>query len=265
MQTYNDREDNRMNKRRLIFLATLFLFAASACSSKKDTVLPVIHMLVYNDAYYEIISDHSQLEKAGISIRDVAQEEHIAWLEKTADGFEVTDDNTQIELLAYRNTEQKAVMIINEKGSLSAAVFSNFITKDTDTAYEFSELFSIYGIHDSSDISAVYKTDWSRASKGKTVTDQKQISILYTLLTNAQAYGNDSFQQMQFGRTEEEKQTQAHAEFSDELHEICMMTKDGLKMYIGFYPESGWMNGYGSMSWYTMTDEMLNWYNENIR
>ena len=255
-----------MKKSKLTALITLFLFLTSACSTRKDTVLPAIRMLVYNNSYYEITAEQNTLAKTGISLGNDAAGEHIAWLAETGDGFEISDIETETELLSYRNTEQRAVMIINEKGNLSAAIFGNFLTPDTDTSYDFEKLFSLYGIHESNDITAVYKTDWDRNNiKSESVKELNQIGILYNLLIDSKGYGNDSFQQIRFGDIDEEKQPQEHKDFADDLNEVCIETKDGLKLYLGFYPSSGWIDGYGSMAWYRMSDKIMKWYNENIR
>lgn len=226
-------------------------------------------VLEYNGCYYEACDTERVLEKFGLPSEITASMagNHLSYLKSDGEaGYETTAQQTNIELYAYAPAPCRGVYVLRDGEHYMAALFCNFVQFDSNTNYEASTLYQVYGIESAADISSISHTDWDGGTViGNVVTDSNAIASFYDTFTSLISYGNDDFQKQVFDDIPEEQQVEAHNAFADDNTTVCIETTSGLRFFMQFYPSYGWLYGNGTMCYYQMDDAMQAWFESHIK
>ncbi len=224
-------------------------------------------VLAYNGALYNVSNELNVLNIAGIP--DVMTQEDcgasLGNLIKTENGYEETVQDTDIELYqyapAYSNT---AVYVIRDGNDYMAGLFSNNLPVGDENDYSpISELFRRYGVDAAEHISAVqlYSGLWNNnypvEPEEHKVTEKTAMEAFYeaAMSMEAECYSKEDYLGLQL---EEDPMQLAYSTMSI-AKTICITTEEGLKFYLNWAEESGWMFSAGAAAYYKVTDEMQNW------
>ena len=199
----------------------------------QDDPLRPLNVIEYNGAYYEGIdmSDTSLLDKynlpheitadmignslgAGLDSKGEKSEQIFYQYEPYANIVTITDELKQ-------ERAQRAVYIIEENGVYSFAVFCNFISFDSNTHTEVSEMFVVYGVDESADIASI-------TIGNDKITDTDKIKDLFNILYHSYAMGNDDYQNAVFKGMSEEEQQALSIDLADSMVEISIETTEGI-------------------------------------
>ena len=265
-----------------LVLAIGFPFAKDLFISfdQKDTVEPII-MVEYDNAYLEVISDSKSIKKLGLK-KEISEDiigNHIVYLKKAVPGAEysnyiVSDEATNIELLEYSPAPYKAVQILRDGDNLYYACFCNYLVEDNESM-PIQNAFDVFGIDEASDIISItpIKTDNTWKANGKVITDKTVISNFYIEISKLTAYSFDEYHEIVFADDLKKAEdagggdigSEAYTQVADDLREIVIETKEGLRFKIGYYPSYGWINVSKTMSYYQMSPEIKEWFESNIK
>lgn len=199
----------------------------------QDDPLRPLNVIEYNGAYYEGIdmSDTKTLDKynlpheitadmigtslgAGLDSKGEQTEQTFYQYAPYADILTITTELKQ-------ERAQRAVYIVEEDGVYSFALFCNFISFDSNTHTEASEMFVVYGIDESADIANI-------TIGNDKITDSEKIKELFDTLYHSYAMGNDDYQNTVFKGMSEEEQQALSIELADSMVEIRIETTEGL-------------------------------------
>lgn len=237
---------------------------ASASSTAGGNLLTV---LAYNGALYNVSNELNVLKIAGIP--DVMTKDDcgasLGNLIKTENGYEETVKDTDIELYqyapAYSNT---AVYVIRDGNDYMAGLFSNNLPIGDENDYSpISELFRRYGVEDAGHISAVrlYSGLWSNSypvePEEYKITERTALDAFYeaVLSMETECYSKNDYLKIQF---EEDPMLFASSTMSI-AKTICITTAEGLKFYLNWAEDDGWMFSSGAGAYYRITEEMQTW------
>lgn len=100
------------------------------------------------------------------------------------------------------------------------------------------------------------------------ITDKTIISNFYIEISQLTAYSFDEYHEMVFAKElkkYEEKGggdigSEAYTQVADDLREIMIETKEGLRFTIYYYPSYGWIHVAQTMSYYQMSPEISEWF-----
>lgn len=208
----------------------------------QDDPLRPLNVIEYNGAYYEGIDmiDTKTLDKynlphkitadmigsslgAGLDAKGEQTEQTLYQYVPYADIVTITTELKQ-------ERAQRAVYIVEEGGVYSFALFCNFLSFDSNTHTEASEMFVVYGVDGADDIASI-------TVGNDEITDPDKIKTLFDNLYNSYAMGNDDYQNAVFkGMSEEEQQTLC-IKLADSMVEIRIVTTEGVVINnIQFYP-----------------------------
>lgn len=260
-----------------LVLAIGFPFAKDLFISpdQKDIVDAVV-LIEYDDSYLEVIEDAKRINKFGLpsEITEDIIGNHIVFLQKAIPQAEygnyvVSDTTTNIELFEYRPAPYKAVRILKEGNNYYYAWFCNYLIGQ-DKSMPIKNAFDVFGIDDASDIISItpVKTDNTWTANGKMITDKTIISNFYIEISQLTAYSFDEYHEMVFAKElkkYEEKGdgdigSEAYTQVADDLREIMIETKEGLRFTIRYYPSYGWIHVAQTMSYYQMSPEISEWF-----
>lgn len=199
---------------------------------KDDQSLAPMKIIAYDGAYYEII------DMSNIEILDIYNLPH----EITADmvgsivGIGADSNGEQTKRIMYQYTpyaditanttepdqkcDQRAVYVVND-GGYSFALFCNFISSDTNSHKEASEIFAVYGIDGAEDIANITIGE-------ETLSDFAEIQAFFDNLYHSVSIGNDDYQNMIFKGMSEEEQQALSIELADSMIKIKIKTTDGI-------------------------------------
>ncbi len=241
-------------------------------TSIDDVLLGWIPIIEYGEKQYEVFSDKSIMARFGLPEELTAADAgaHIAHLNASGEadrrGYSFSEVPAEAELLEYKGAPGQAVYVLRDGEKYFAAVFNSFCTENADEARDISELYEVYGIDGPEDIASLAQTDWQiKKVTHKEITDRKKIEDFYTLSLGLEGYGNQTFQQKQFGSVPEEQAEKAYNAFADDLHVLRVETVSGLRFYLDIHPSSGWINGRGAMTYYFMDSAMDGWVKSVIK
>lgn len=226
--------------------------------------LEEVKSLEFNGAYYEVTDIPEVLLRYGLPEKlspDLAGE-HVSYLSSIGTaGYLESVTETDIELLQYAADPCRGVYIVKDNDHCYAAIFCNFILISSDASIELSELYNAYGVFKPEDIVSVTETDWHRdKEKGKSVTDRTDIEEFFTFTCSMSPQSSGEFQAEVFDGIPEDEQQKKHTAFADDCRMIRIETSSGLRFYIEVYPKFGWMYGPGTLSYFRMTPEFLDWF-----
>lgn len=105
------------------------------------------------------------------------------------------------------------------------------------------------------------------------ITDKTIISNFYIEISQLTAYSFDEYHEMVFAKElkkyEEEGGgdigSEAYTQVADDLREIMIETKEGLRFTIRYYPSYDWIDVSTTMSYYKMSPEIKEWFEINIK
>jgi hypothetical protein len=128
---------------------------------------------------------------------------------------------------------------------------------------EISDLYRLYGIMSGE---AIEKIAYYRGSKDITetvaqITATETIKKFYQLTSSLVRCDADSF----FDRVIDNMSEKEIAKFHEECMTLEITTKSGLVFAFSIYPRTGWLYCGGTMSYYALSDELLDWYEENCK
>lgn len=186
-----------------------------------------IDPVTYRGAYYEVIDmaytdtlDRHQLPHAITA--DMVGEKVADVITDAGDGF------TFYQYTSYGGIQQSAVYIAEhveeESGekTYTFALFCNYIHNDPSRYDTAQKMFAVIGVHAAEDITQV--------EVGDTVLDSKEdIMRFYDLLCNADAMGEDSYQDNVFFKMTEKQQQDFCIELADTAKEVKITTKHGFR------------------------------------
>ena len=228
-----------------------------------------IAALEYNGKFYEAVNIPEVLEKYGLPSKITADMvgEHLEYLKSDGGvGYECTTSQTDIELYQYAPAACDGVYVLRDGETWYAALFCNFYQFDSNTSVELTELYLVYGIEGADDIACITEMDLDRTKEiGIPVTNNQEITEFYDMTVALWSYGNDDFQKQMFeGYPDEESQQKAHTAFADDYRCLRIETADGLRFFIGFYPNFDWIDGGGTMSYFKIDEQMHAWIDRNL-
>lgn len=260
-----------------LVLAIGFPFAKDLFISpdQKDTV-DAVALIEYDDSYLEVIEDAKRIKKFGSSseiTKDIIGN-HIVFLQKVIpetkySDYVVSDTMTNIELFEYKPAPYKAVRILKDGNNYYYAIFCNYLVKSNESL-PVQTAFDVFGIDEPIDIISItlVKVDNTWKANGKAITDSAIISEFYTEISKLTAYSFDEYHEMTFAeklkKYEDEGNgdigSEAYTQVADDLREIMIETKEGLRFTIHYYPSYGWINIVQTMSYYQMSPEISEWF-----
>ena len=172
---------------------------------------------------------------------------------------------TDIELYnyasAYSNT---AVYVIRDGEDYMAGLFSNNLPIGDENDYSpVSELFRRYGVEKAEHISAVqlYSGYWSNdrpvEPEKHMVTDRGALDEFYKSAMSMEKECYSSEERTQIELSEDPKQFASST--LQVASTICITTAEGLKFYLSWAEDSGWLFSSGTRANYRITEEMQTW------
>lgn len=260
-----------------LVLAIGFPFAKDLFISpdQKDTV-DAVALIEYDDSYLEVIEDAKRIKKFGLP-SEITKDligNHIVFLQKVIpetkySDYVVSDTMTNIELFEYKPAPYKAVRILKDGNNYYYAIFCNYLVKSNESL-PVQTAFDVFGIDEPIDIISItpVKVDNTWKANGKAITDSAIISEFYTEISKLTAYSFDEYHEMTFAeklkKYEDEGSgdigSEAYTQVADDLREIMIETKEGLRFTIHYYPSYGWINIVQTMSYYQMSPEISEWF-----
>lgn len=260
-----------------LVLAIGFPFAKDLFISpdQKDTV-DAVALIEYDDSYLEVIEDAKRIKKFGLPseiTKDIIGN-HIVFLQKVIpetkySDYVVSDTMTNIELFEYKPAPYKAVRILKDGNNYYYAIFCNYLVKSNESL-PVQTAFDVFGIDEPIDIISItpVKVDNTWKANGKAITDSAIISEFYTEISKLTAYSFDEYHEMTFAeklkKYEDEGNgdigSEAYTQVADDLREIMIETKEGLRFTIYYYPSYGWIHVAQTMSYYQMSPEISEWF-----
>ena len=227
----------------------------------------LLTVLAYNGALYNVSNNLAELNAAGIP--DVMTQEDcgasLGNLIKTQNGYEETVKDTDIELYkyaaAYSNT---AVYVIRDGEEYMAGLFSNNLPVGDENDYSpISELFRRYGVEKTEHVSAVqlYSGMWSNNYPVEPdeckVTERAALEDFYeaALSMETECYNREEYTKIML----QENPKQFASSTLSIAKTICITTAEGLKFYLNWDEESGWLFSSGAKAYFRITEKMQNW------
>lgn len=232
-----------------------------------------IQRIEFNDAYYEVCEDGAILGRLGISkdVTDADAGEVITCLtKKTPDvksEYIATADITDIILYSYAQAPCEAVYVICDNGIYNAVVFCNYVLPDTESI-PLERLYNLYGIKSSSDISSISAVDgwFTKNIIGAVLTDSKIIADFYSASLGLQDYSNDSYHKMNYGNiASEEELLQAYEQTNKNKITFMLETVAGLRFCLEYEAADGWIYSGEALRYYQATEEITNWFSNNLK
>ena len=232
----------------------------------------LLTVLAYNGALYNVSNELNILHIAGIP--DAMTQEDcgasLGNLIKTENGYEETAQNTDIELYQYAPAySNSAVYVIRDGNDYMAGLFSNNLPVGDENDYSpISELFRRYGVERAEQISAVqlYSGLWSNnypvEPEEGTVAEKNALEDFYEAVMSmeTECYSKEEY----FHKMLEENPKAMASATVTPAKTICITTAEGLKFYLNWAEEGGWMFSTGAGAYYKITEEMQNWLDSNM-
>jgi hypothetical protein len=232
-----------------------------------------IQRIDFNNAYYEVCEDSAILGRLGINtdITEADAGEAIIYLMKKTSAehseYVATTDTTNIILYSYADAPCEAVYVICDNGKYNAVVFCSYVLPDTESI-PMEKLYNLYGINSSSDISSISVVDdwFEKNIIGATLTDSNVIADFYSASLVLQDYSNDAYHKMNYGHiATEEELLQAYEQTNDNKITFMLETVNGLRFSLEYDAEGGWIYSGGTMRYYQVTEEIANWFSNNLK
>lgn len=208
----------------------------------RDDPLHPLNVIEYNGAYYESVdmADAKILNAYNLPHEITADmigvplgtglDHNGAQTRQVFYQYEPYADIVTVTAEPEQKRAQRAVYIVEDGGAYTFALFCNFISFDSNTHTEASEMFVIYGVDEAEDIAKV-------TIGADNITDTNQIKALFENLCHSHSMGNDDYQNAIFKGMSEEEQRALSVELADSAIEISIATAEGVAInHITYYP-----------------------------
>lgn len=225
---------------------------------RQSDPLHPLNVIEYNGAYYEII------DMTNTEILDTYNLPY----EITADmvgsslGTGLDTNGKQTERILYQyvpyadivtiTTElkqeraQRAVYVVEDGRDYSFALFCNFISFDSNTHTEASEMFAVYGVDEIEDITSI-------TIGGEEVSDVIRMREIFDNLYNSSSMGNIDYQNTIFKGMSEEDQQAFSIELADNMIEMKITTTEGVVINnLNYYPTINYV--YWALNYYQLNN-----------
>lgn len=265
-----------------LVLAISFPFAKNLfVSPDHKDIADSVMLIEYDEAYLEIIEDPNSIKKFGLE-KEITEDmigNHIIYLKKDVPEAErcnyiVSDEKTNIELLAYAPAPFKAVRIFRDGEKYYYALFCNYII-ETNESLPIQDAFAVYGINEAEDIVSItsVESDNTWKANGEAITDGAAISGFFREIAVLPAFCFDDYHDLVYadelknleGKDGGDIGSEAYTRVADDRKDIIIETKDGLRFEIHYYPSYGWVNVTQTMSYYQMSSEISEWFSSYIK
>lgn len=222
-------------------------------------------VLAYNGALFQVSNELSVLNVAGIPDTITSEDcgETLGNLRKTEQGYEETTADTDIEFYKYAAaTSNTAVVVIRDGEEYMAGMFSNALTSGTDTRQSsISALYERYGVESAEHIISIAEVVMQNATlKNDSLPNSSLLDN--TLIAAGNQMVLELTDQTALRAFYEASVMLKEETYTFDLFEkryLCITTVEGLKFYLCWDMEKGFLYSPGTLEYYRITDAMKNW------
>lgn len=149
--------------------------------------------------------------------------------------------------------------------SPSETLYSNYVNTymnsniAAESHTELTDLYQLYGITSGDEIEKVVCSKGNHVPNAVTVTQEEALEEFYQLTTELERCSIHVF----FNTVIDKMSNMEIAAFHEECRLLEITTTNGLVFTYSIYPRSGWLYSGGTMSYYVLSDELLDWYTEH--
>ena len=233
------------------------LFRCGATKGDDGQYVDSLNVIIHNGAYYEevFVNDSECLIKNNLPY-EITEDMLGIPLGNAKDPMGNTVGNLytykpHADIVTEDDRTCRSVYINEDDGEYSYMLFCNYISFDSNTHTEFTELLSVYGIDEWQDIESI------RIGRN-TYTQNSDIKRIFKIFTSSYALGNDDYQNLIADCGMEyvtENETVSGAEEKKALEEIRIVSKEGVVINnITYYPRTDYI--YWALSYFRL-DESL--------
>ncbi len=154
----------------------------------------------------------------------------------------------------------------NSAGSTNSnapeALMSNYMNFSVGNSYtEIEDLYRLYGITSGDTIEKIvyYKGSKDISEAMSAVTNMAALEEFYRLTASLTRCNVNDF----FDKVIEKMSEKEIVNFHEECITLEITTSNGLVFAFSVYPETGWLYCGGTMSYYALSEELLDWYEKN--
>ena len=140
--------------------------------------------------------------------------------------------------------------------SPSDAVYSNYLNFSTKSCTEIADLYQLYGMTSGDEIEKIVYSKGNRDAKTITITEEEARREFYQLTMGLERYSANQF----FVKVIDKLSEKEIAAFHEECRILEVTTTNGLVFVYSIYPESEWLYCGGTMSYYALSEELLDWH-----
>lgn len=250
-----------MKKKRILWLIFLILIVLSGCSNGTDCSEPIT-LFEYNNAYYEYW-DVDYLKKIGIyqkvTVDDLGNE--IFVLPTGVIGHDEGYDNCKV--YEYKPVNCNALVVVDKNPEYQIFGFCNFIDDKPTDGKRILEVYNITSADDIisiKEISPLEKNIFGITTPKilKVHKDREFIERFYTEFASITDVGNETYCNDLYANATEEQWQDIYEESIKGMRNFYLSFKNGLKIELSFYPETGYMKGY--LAYYKLSDEFSDFF-----
>lgn len=143
--------------------------------------------------------------------------------------------------------------------SPSDVVYSNYLNVSVDSYTELVDLYELYGITSGDKIEKVVCGKGNNEDDAVTITGEEAVEEFYRLTSGLERYPVNVF----FDTVIDKLSNVEIAAFHEECMTMEITTTNGLVFALSMYPKSGWLYSGGTMSYYVLSEELLDWFEKN--
>lgn len=143
--------------------------------------------------------------------------------------------------------------------SLSDVVYSNYLNVSVDSYTELVDLYELYGITSGDKIEKVVCGKGNNEDDAVTITGEEAVEEFYRLTASLTRCNVNDF----FDKVIEKMSEKEIVNFHEECITLEITTSNGLVFAFSVYPGTGWLYCGGTMSYYALSEELLDWYEKN--
>ncbi len=241
-----------------LVLAAGILVLIPGPDSWQKTTVDTTWMLLYENAYYEIVEDNpAALRKFGVATEVTADLAggRIAYVRPSVPGSErsdlvVCEAQTDMELLEYRPANNRGHLVLRKGEKYYIARFCNYLIANSE-ALPVRDALEIYGIFGAEHIRSIGPTSWDNTWEltGDAVEDREAIEAFYAQVLALEHFSEDGYHAMAFAedlKAFENPETgdvgeELYKRYAEDLHVIVVETVDGIRFDVRYYPSYGWI------------------------
>lgn len=238
----------------------------------------VLQVLAYNGSLYNLSNSIEVLNQAGIEeiMTEESCGELIGNLRRTEFGYETTTMETGIAMYKYANAiSNEAVMVIRDGEEYMAGLFSNYRGWNNTAYVELNQLYKTYGITEPEHIAMVAERNGVTADYsnilGLEVTDAGVLEAFYEASLDSEnewgtAFSENDFFEFFLKKQMTEEELEAPEKFlAEDEHIICIETAEGLRFYLSYYPNYGWLYSENALAYYPVDESLRIWFEDYLQ